>query len=261
MIASWNAVWAIVVCIIGVCCAWWWDRFSSSCNPRFRGDVLLVFAHPDDEAMFFAPLLEYLRRINTRVHFLCLSTGNFAGMGAVREKELLKSARYFGLSTEHVRIVNESTLQDGMQEKWPSDVVARHVREVLQLHPTIRSVVTFDVKGVSGHPNHIDTSQGVALLRQQLAHEADRAPTIFLQLRTHSLLRKYSAIMSLFMSSLSRRSTSVSTTSADWTVAIRPGSVLSSLQGMQCHRSQLVWFRYLFVWFSSYTFVNEFNQL
>ena len=38
-------------------------------------NILLIIAHPDDEAMFFSPLLEGLKK-NSRVSLLCLSTGN-----------------------------------------------------------------------------------------------------------------------------------------------------------------------------------------
>lgn len=37
--------------------------------------ALLVTAHPDDEAMFFAPLVLALLRAGMRVALLCLSTG------------------------------------------------------------------------------------------------------------------------------------------------------------------------------------------
>ena len=41
----------------------------------FSEHVLLVTAHPDDEAMFFAPALAALQRQEASVWVLCLSTG------------------------------------------------------------------------------------------------------------------------------------------------------------------------------------------
>ena len=38
--------------------------------------VLLVTAHPDDEAMFFVPTLLALQARGVAVHVLCLSTGS-----------------------------------------------------------------------------------------------------------------------------------------------------------------------------------------
>jgi N-acetylglucosaminylphosphatidylinositol deacetylase len=49
-----------------------------------------VIAHPDDEAMFFVPSILQLGAYNS-IHVLCLSNGNYAGLGAIREKELVKS--------------------------------------------------------------------------------------------------------------------------------------------------------------------------
>lgn len=37
--------------------------------------VLLVIAHPDDECMFFSPLLMCLAQQEIRTHVLCLTTG------------------------------------------------------------------------------------------------------------------------------------------------------------------------------------------
>lgn len=37
--------------------------------------LLLIIAHPDDEAMFFSPLLIFAKEKNIDVSILCLSTG------------------------------------------------------------------------------------------------------------------------------------------------------------------------------------------
>lgn len=91
--------------------------------------ALLVTAHPDDEAMFFAPLLLALLRAGVRVALLCLSTGasgggprlepgctseierhptshspsaaqagNADGLGAVRAQELYRACALLGVS-------------------------------------------------------------------------------------------------------------------------------------------------------------------
>ena len=38
-------------------------------------NLLLVIAHPDDEAMFFGPLLLHCLSFKINVHVLCLSDG------------------------------------------------------------------------------------------------------------------------------------------------------------------------------------------
>ena len=65
--------------------------------------ALLVIAHPDDECMFFTPTLLGLQRQGVAVHVLCLSTGNFAGLGATRARELRASCTALGVAEGHVR--------------------------------------------------------------------------------------------------------------------------------------------------------------
>jgi len=62
----------------------------------------LVIAHPDDEAMFFAPTVMALARPETgdHVRILCLSSGNAEGLGETRKKELVKSGLVLGLRSE-----------------------------------------------------------------------------------------------------------------------------------------------------------------
>jgi N-acetylglucosaminylphosphatidylinositol deacetylase len=73
-------------------------RFPTLRNKR----ICLLIAHPDDEAMFFAPTLLALTRPETGNHvkILCLSTGNADGLGGTRRRELVKSAMLLGLRQE-----------------------------------------------------------------------------------------------------------------------------------------------------------------
>lgn len=57
----------------GLLCAWRQMAASGLGRPGSR--VLLVTAHPDDEAMFFAPALLSMASAGVQVHVLCLSTG------------------------------------------------------------------------------------------------------------------------------------------------------------------------------------------
>lgn len=61
--------------------------------------ICLLIAHPDDEAMFFAPTVLALTRPETGNHvkILCLSSGNAAGLGDTRKRELVKSGLVLGL--------------------------------------------------------------------------------------------------------------------------------------------------------------------
>ena len=65
-------------------------------------NILMVTAHPDDEAMFFAPTMLALTRPDSGNHvkILCLSTGNADGLGETRRRELVKSGLMLGLRHE-----------------------------------------------------------------------------------------------------------------------------------------------------------------
>ncbi|KAG8345656.1 putative GlcNAc PI de N acetylase [Trypanosoma vivax] len=240
----------LIVLLIAIVVHW---RQTNASNIQVLGDVLVVFAHPDDEAMFFSPLLDYLRRHNIQTHFLCLSNGNYEGLGAVREKELLRSAEYFNVQPGNVRIVDHPTLRDGMKNLWDTKVVCLEVLSYLQSARRIRTVVTFDTNGVSYHPNHIAVYEGVRLALKNMP------PGIMvLSLRTRHLLDKYVGILAAACSALSSNHRA---TSSRLTIFTPFSSLFSSYQAMRRHESQLVWFRYLFVLFSSYTYVNEFEEL
>ena len=131
------------------------------------GSVLLVIAHPDDEAMFFVPTINVLVNNGTAaepagslLYILCLSNGNGDGLGAVRAKEMVDSAKVLGIPTNRVRVLDDPALQDGMDIKWAATAVAKRVQEAVE-EWGISKILTFDDYGVSGHPNHIDTYRGV----------------------------------------------------------------------------------------------------
>jgi N-acetylglucosaminylphosphatidylinositol deacetylase len=81
-------------------------RFSTLRNKR----ICLLIAHPDDEAMFFAPTVLALTRpeAGNHVKILCLSTGNADGLGDTRRHELVKSAMLLGLRQEDDVLVIDS---------------------------------------------------------------------------------------------------------------------------------------------------------
>ncbi|CAH0015811.1 unnamed protein product [Clonostachys rhizophaga] len=78
---------------------WFVARLVQSRLPQLHGKrICLLIAHPDDEAMFFAPTVLSLTRPETGNHvkILCLSTGNADGLGETRKKELIKSGICLG---------------------------------------------------------------------------------------------------------------------------------------------------------------------
>ena len=90
---------------------------------RKGSNVLLVIAHPDDEAMFFSPLLINLRQNLCKVSLLCLSTGNFDGLGSKRSEEILYSADHYDISREKVKVIDHERLQDGACNNWSPELI------------------------------------------------------------------------------------------------------------------------------------------
>jgi len=77
---EWYNLAAIPVVIFGF---WMYTAMITQSFPTLSGKrVVLLIAHPDDEAMFFAPTLLSLTRpeLGNHVKILCLSTGMCVGV-------------------------------------------------------------------------------------------------------------------------------------------------------------------------------------
>ncbi|EGR27674.1 n-acetylglucosaminyl-phosphatidylinositol de-n-acetylase, putative [Ichthyophthirius multifiliis] len=115
-------------------------------------DNFTRYAHPDDEVMFFLPAIKDLES-QYEMHLLSFSNGDFDKLGKIREIELEKSCKKLGFVK--YQIINDQEIQDGMQNKWPIQKMAEIVKKYT-IENSIKGIFTFDNKGVSGHPNHID---------------------------------------------------------------------------------------------------------
>lgn len=228
-----------------------WDDKS---HVRFQiggiQNALLVIAHPDDECMFFTPTISVLRELGVVVYVLCLSSGNADGLGSRRREELKRSCASMGI--ESPVIVDNTLLQDGMHSRWPAEQVAREIENAIKiLQVDIGAIITFDEHGVSRHPNHCDTSTGVRLWYSQQAGQGMFTPRLFF-LHSAPIPVKYSGPISLWLPIPKVRGLYLAT----------PKEQCSGLayQAMLQHSSQFVWFRRLFVTFSSYMHLNYLKE-
>ncbi|CAK86263.1 unnamed protein product (macronuclear) [Paramecium tetraurelia] len=196
--------------------------------------VLLVTAHPDDEAMFFLPTITYLNDNNYEAHLICLSNGNANKIGKIREAELEKCCKY--LSINKVTIINDEQLQDSMSVMWPIEKIQKIVEEYIAEN-NIKGVITFDNKGISGHLNHIACYKAISSMKRP------EGLKVF-ALETTNILRKYSSILDFFVSSILNDNLMVNL------------NILKAWRSMQIHHSQFVWYRKLFVVFSRYAYIN-----
>ena len=159
--------------------------------------VLIVTAHPDDECMFFGPTILHLKMRNIPVKIVCLSSGNFDGLGERRKKEFMNSVKAYGAEGECV-----AKFDDG-PERWDRHQVQEYVKTqvsgslsllisvsmfVLDFNASV--VVTFDSYGVSGHLNHQSCSE---------VKNSEKVRVLYLE--SVHLLRKYSATCDLVVTS------------------------------------------------------------
>ncbi|KAE9005856.1 hypothetical protein PF004_g23443 [Phytophthora fragariae] len=188
---------------------------------------------PDDESLFFLPLVQSLQQPHGdkwRTHLLCLSRGDFDGVGDVRVKELKACAASRGIRGE-----------------------------------------TRD-RRVSGHANHIATHFGVKRAVRELQEKCSAAAgdtddskkeTKAVRgwaLESTNILRKYAGLLDAPLSYwLSRRKEEENENEERQFVFVcRPQW---NYNAMALHQSQFVWYRRLFVAFSRYTFINTFRPL
>ena len=252
---------------------------SSSLDGDGGGDAaLIVTAHPDDEALFFAPAILALRSHLRTIHLLCLSSGDFDGLGRVRRVELTHACRALGINS--VRVVEDTELLDDPHAHWPAERVAAEVEREMADH-AIRRVITFDESGVSGHANHAAVYRGVRLLMGRPPRQHDsclRPPRIPLPsacvgyaLRSTWRLRSFLGwldVMPTLLGVLFRRllpsMRGASELSAAPPLPVCCVNLLGLWQchsAMRCHASQYVWFRRLYVLFSRYCVVNTLEPI
>ncbi|XP_037057258.1 N-acetylglucosaminyl-phosphatidylinositol de-N-acetylase isoform X2 [Peromyscus leucopus] len=111
--------------------------------PGAGSRALLVIAHPDDEAMFFAPTVLGLARLEQPVFLLCFSTGNYYNQGEIRKKELLQSCDVLGIPPPNVTIIDNSEFPDDPRVQWDTERVAstllQHIKvNDINLGPALR---------------------------------------------------------------------------------------------------------------------------
>ncbi|KAL6122410.1 Pigl [Nucleospora cyclopteri] len=180
---------------------------------------ILLIAHPDDESMFFTPLIRYCSPT-----IICLSCKN-----TEREKELKT------LCIDRGFAVHFADFKDG--EDWKVNEIVKvlltYINHNVKTQGTKITVFTFDSLGVSYHKNHKSCFEAAKIVENEL-----KSPIItFKYLKTHNFLQKY--VFNLV-----------------------PGNVstypLQIFHNMSYHKSQLRWYRYLWMIFSNYSLSNSF---
>ncbi|KAM9614962.1 N-acetylglucosaminyl-phosphatidylinositol de-N-acetylase isoform 1-T1 [Morphnus guianensis] len=210
--------------------------------------ALLVTAHPDDEAMFFAPTVLGLGRAGARAAVLCCSAGNYYNQGEIRKKELEQSCFLLGVPASDVTVVDHRDLPDNPAVEWDTQLLAAFVLKHIEAN-NINLVVTFDAGGVSGHANHVSLYTALRYL-----HSEQKLPEgcCVLVLESVNLFRKYISVLDVPVSCLLPR---------DALFILTEEETEQARRAMRCHRSQLLWFRHIYMLFSRYMVINSLRLL
>jgi N-acetylglucosamine malate deacetylase 2 len=154
-------------------------------DPNRGFEVLLVFAHPDDESYGPGATLAALAARGARLTLITFTRGEASTLGVdglsgpaelaeVRERELLAAARELGIAE-----VRQHRYPDGGLANCPRAELEAIVESALEdLRP--RLVVTFGAGGISGHPDHVAAAEiAVAAGRDYAARNAEPAPPVY----------------------------------------------------------------------------------
>jgi N-acetylglucosaminylphosphatidylinositol deacetylase len=168
-----------------------------------------------------------------------------------------------------------------MSVAWDENKIASLLRSafVPQQRPAadvsanIDVLVTFDAGGVSSHPNHASLYHGARAFVAGLLQGKPTSPVALYTLSSVNMLRKYSsigdAVTTLVAYWMRARNDDGTNESKDGKEAHPSGLVfMNSLTGeaalgtawsamTDAHKSQMVWFRYLWITFSRYMVIND----
>lgn len=136
-------------------------------------------------------------------------------------------------------------------------------------------IITFDTHGVSGHPNHISVCEGTLLFKANAQTSpkelglAATTPRVW-ALESVRLTRKYTTFFSaigtravLAVAGIIQRILEATPIDVPKPADVRltiistPTQYVTTLAAMRKHVSQFVWFRWLYVSFSRYMWVND----
>ncbi|CAH0713708.1 unnamed protein product, partial [Brenthis ino] len=197
--------------------------------------------------MFFGPTIFRLCEQGTEVYLLCLSNGNYEGKGNERRKELWQACYILGVPDSNICLISDTRLQDNPKEQWPVPVIAKLIQHQLEALD-IDTLVTFDRGGVSSHPNHSAVFYAVAYM---FVEKNMPQKCAVYTLDSVNILRKYLGFLDLPLSFV----LSSKRYFLRWTESRRV------TRAMKQHKSQMVWFRYLYIMFSRYMIINTLRKI
>ncbi|OOF93226.1 hypothetical protein ASPCADRAFT_398834 [Aspergillus carbonarius ITEM 5010] len=279
-----------------------WTLSSTTSSPfagafprLYNKRICLLIAHPDDEAMFFAPTVLALTKpeYGNHLKILCLSSGDADGLGHIRKKELVKSGMQLGLRNESdVYIIDDPTrFPDSMSAHWSESDVSAVLESAFAPDSsdssnaqkkktnkaaggaaptaTIDVLLTFDKGGISNHPNHRSLYHGALHFLRNLMKDKPgyTCPVTLYTLTTTNLLRKYAGVLDAPFTMVRGALHSILSGAGRGSKSELPARLLfvssvnewmSAQSAMvKAHQSQMVWFRWGWITIGRYMVVND----
>uniref|UniRef100_A0A1B6K680 N-acetylglucosaminylphosphatidylinositol deacetylase n=1 Tax=Homalodisca liturata TaxID=320908 RepID=A0A1B6K680_9HEMI len=175
------------------------------------------------------------------------SNGNYYGLGSRRKAELWESCRTLGLPDENITLMKITNMPDNPNVKWDPnrtyEIIMNHVEQ-----NSITQVYTFDFNGVSRHANH--RSLYFAFANMSIRNVIPRYLQVYL-LESVNIFRKYTMFFDSFVSYVMSKHILMVTLDEFRTIQV----------AMRKHRSQMAWYRWLYVDMSRYMYMNTYKAL
>ncbi|CAG8526592.1 10737_t:CDS:2 [Paraglomus brasilianum] len=188
--------------------------------------------------------------------------GNESGLGRIRTEELEASCKTLGIKETYVNIENHAALQDDPRVHWDPEIISDILKDYV-IKNGVDTIITFDDQGISGHPNHISCYNG--------ARNVSTSDFLIYKLKTVNVFRKYISLFDLTYTHYNYRVADGKKKTNGIVKPLAPpdtmllvssfGNYIKAREAMKCHKSQLVWFRYLYVLFSRYMVINELERV
>ncbi|EJS44137.1 gpi12p [Saccharomyces arboricola H-6] len=244
--------------------------------------INLVIAHPDDEVMFFSPVISQLHSYfpNTvPFNIICMSKGDAEGLGETRVKELNDSA---SLLLQNGRPVSVQVMdfEDGMDKVWEINSITSTLSKTIDLNneKLNQIIITFDSYGVSDHINHKSCHTAVKTLindytqsKTEKNEESPHITALYLKSYKNNIFLKYSSfiweilrilynLVSPFHKDVQPLPPTTTTEQSRLLLTNTHAQYILALAAMlNAHKSQMVWFRYGWWILSRFVYVNDFE--
>ena len=214
-----------------------------------------------------------------------LYAGDADGLGEIRKQEIAASGTMLGLrSASDVLVIEDPKFPDSMTTTWPVGQIAQLLSSAFspasnsskkspsidEPTSTIDTLITFDARGISSHPNHISLYHGARQwLSSLMARKSGwRCPVDLYTLTTTNILRKYISAFDVPVTMLMEGWKAAGT--AQRKTKQEPPSLLyvsdfgqwrrGQNAMVKAHKSQMRWFRWAWIGIGRYMVVNDLQR-